>query len=139
MYSFHDLQYCIYSDPPTHSIRVVGSEKVRNYADVIYGWSLSNKAKAGRNLATMKKQFNKTTTNKFSEYRIGLHCNCLEVQSSEIPTTQISFSPYEKYINSRIFFVHVLRIDVSTEIRHLFMIVFTFHIWRENFCCYHNS
>ena len=32
---FADVQYCIYADI------VGGSEKVQNYADVIYGWSLT--------------------------------------------------------------------------------------------------
>ena len=32
--SFADVQYCIHAD------KVGGSEKVQNYADIIYGWSL---------------------------------------------------------------------------------------------------
>ena len=37
MVSFADVQYCSsYAD-----IVVVGSEKVHNYSDVIYGWSLT--------------------------------------------------------------------------------------------------
>ena len=35
MASFAEVQYCIYADT------VGGSEKVQNYADVIYGWSFS--------------------------------------------------------------------------------------------------
>ena len=36
--SFADVQYCIYADLTP---KVGGSERVQNYADVIYGWSLS--------------------------------------------------------------------------------------------------
>ena len=34
MASFADVHYCIYAD------MVGGSEKVQNYAEIIYGWSL---------------------------------------------------------------------------------------------------
>ena len=43
MSSFVDIQYCIYADlTPLVGVGewVGGSEKVQNYADVIYGWSL---------------------------------------------------------------------------------------------------
>ena len=36
MTRFADVQYCIYAKI------VGGSEKVQNYAEVIYGWSLEN-------------------------------------------------------------------------------------------------
>ena len=37
MSSFAVVQYCIYADLTP---LVGGSEKIQNYADVIYGWSL---------------------------------------------------------------------------------------------------
>ena len=39
MASFADVQFCIYADIGWLE-RVGGSEKVQNYADVIYEWSL---------------------------------------------------------------------------------------------------
>ena len=41
MTSFADIQYYIYTDI------VGGSEKVQNYADVIYGWSLGDPSSDG--------------------------------------------------------------------------------------------
>ena len=47
MASFADVQYCIYA--------VGGSEKVQTYADVIYGWSLTN-LKLKWNLSLQKRK-----------------------------------------------------------------------------------
>ena len=42
MATFADVQYCIYADLTPFN-EVGGSEKVQNYADVIYEWSLRKK------------------------------------------------------------------------------------------------
>ena len=60
MASFADVQYCIYA--------VGGSEKVQNYADVIYEWSLAN-LKLNWSLSLQKRK--KSIVSSFEYFAVG--------------------------------------------------------------------